>query len=69
MIGHRQALGMNMIGHKLPLGKNMIGHKAPLGDLAKMAVMTQDLAEKKKAGGLERAKRGNGYNQGGQYSG
>jgi hypothetical protein len=60
MIGHKQPLGTGMIGHKMPLGKGMIGHKAPLQHLAKMAEATQQLAERKKAGGLERAKRGMG---------
>jgi hypothetical protein len=69
MIGHKKSLGSAMLGHKMPLGKMMVGHKGPMEHLAKMAVATQELAEKKKSGGLERAKRGAGYNQGGQYSG
>lgn len=69
MIGHKKSLGNAMLGHKMSLGKMMVGHKAPMEHLAKMAVATQQLAEKKKAGGLERAKRGSGWNQGGQYSG
>lgn len=60
-------LGTGMLGHKMPLGKGMLGHKAPLADLAKMAVATQELAESKKAGGLERAKRGSGWKLG-QYA-
>ena len=69
MIGHRKPLGTGMIGHRRPLGKEMIGHKAPL--LAEMGVaqMTRKLDEQKKAGGLERAKRNQGWNQGGQYGG
>ena len=69
MIGHKQPLSTRMLGHKMPLGKGMMGHKRPL--LAEMGVaqMTRKLEEQKKAGGLERAKRGSGWNQGGQYSG
>jgi len=69
MIGHKQPLGTGMLGHKMPLGKNMIGHKAPMQHLAKMEMATQQLAEQKKAGGLERAKRGNGSNLGGYAGG
>lgn len=69
MIGHKQALSKKMMGHKMPLGKGMLGHKRPLlGEMA-VEVMTRKLDEQKKAGGLERAKRGAGWNQGGQYSG
>lgn len=69
MIGHKQPLSTHMLGSKAPLGVGMIGHKRPL--LGGMAVgeMTRKLEEQKKTGGLERSKRGSGYNQGGQYSG
>ena len=67
MIGYKKPLGMHMLGHKMPLGKGMLGHKEPLMHLAKVAVATQDLAEKKKAGGLERAVRGAGWKMG-QYA-
>ena len=60
MIGHKKTLGSGMIGHKMHLSGGMVGHKSPMEHLAKVAVMTQDLAEKKKSGGLERAKRGMG---------
>lgn len=69
MIGHKKSLGSAMIGHKMSLGKMMVGHKAPMEHLAKMEIATQQLAEKKKAGGLERAKRGAGYNSLGGYAG
>lgn len=68
MIGHKMPLGGNMIGHKMPLGKGMLGHKRVLGDMV-VATMTRKLEENKKAGGLERAKRNEGWNKGGQYSG
>lgn len=61
-------LGGKMIGHKQALGKGMMGHKRVLGDMV-VATMTRKLDQEKKAGGLERAKRGAGWNQGGQYSG
>lgn len=67
MIGYKQPLGMHMLGHKTPLGKAMLGHKEPLAHLAKVAILTQELAEKKKTGGLERAIRGVGWKMG-QYA-
>lgn len=67
MIGYKKSLGDAMLGYKKVLGKNMIGHRAPLIDLAKIDVMTRDLAEKKKVGGLEKAKRGSGWKLG-QYA-
>lgn len=69
MIGHKQPLSKKMIGHKMPLGKAMLGHKRPLLGEMVVADMTRKLEENKKMGGLERAKRGSGWNQGGQYSG
>ena len=56
-----------MIGFKKPLGKGMIGFKMPLSDIPNIDVMTRDLAEKKKMGGLEKAKRGSGWKLG-QYA-
>lgn len=68
MIGYKQALGSSMIGHKKPLGSSMIGYKKPLGEMA-VQLMTSELGQQKKSGGLERAKRNEGWNKGGQYSG
>ncbi len=56
MIGFKQPLGNSKIGFKKPLG-SMFGHKTPLSHIQKMDVQTQQLAENKKAGSLERAKR------------
>jgi hypothetical protein len=69
MLGHKKSLGNAMLGHKMPLGKTMLGHKAPMEHLAKLAAVTQQLGEKKKSGGLERAKRGAGWNSLGGYAG
>lgn len=60
MLGHKKALGYEMLGHRQPLGKNMLGYKSPMEHVPKMAEQTQKLAESKKTGGLERAKRGVG---------
>jgi hypothetical protein len=60
MLGHKQPLSNNMLGNKKPLESAMLGNKKPLFDNPKMNVQTQKLAEQKKVGGLERAKRGNG---------
>lgn len=69
MIGHKQPL-TKMLGHKSPLGVHQLGHKSPLGAMAKSEVLAREMeGGQKKGGGLERAKRGAGYNQGGQYSG
>ncbi len=67
MIGYKKALTNAMIGHKLALGKHMLGHKLALGDMPNISVMTRELGGHKKAGGLERAKRGGGW-QLGQYA-
>lgn len=64
-LGYKKPLGMGMMGYKRPLGKFMLGHKAPMADLMKMAEMTRELEQRKKANGLERARRGNGSNLGG----
>lgn len=60
MLGHKKPLGYEMLGHRQPLGKNMLGYKSPMEHLPKMNVQTQQLEQQKKAGSLERAKRGNG---------
>lgn len=57
MLGHKKPLGYEMLGHRAPLGKNMIGYKTPMEHLPKMVEAKQQLAEQKKIGGLERAKR------------
>lgn len=64
MLGSKKPLSYEMLGHKQPLGKNMLGHKSPMEHLPKMAEAKQQLAENKKIGGLERAKRGYGSNLG-----
>ena len=69
MIGHKQPLSAKMLGHKMPLGVGMLGHRRPLLGGMAVATMTRELAQEKKAGGLERAKRNSGWNQGGQYAG
>lgn len=69
MIGHKKPLGMKMMGYKKALGKAMLGSKMPLMEVLGVANMTRKLEQEKKSGGLERSKRGNGWNQGGQYSG
>lgn len=66
-LGYKKPLGMGMMGYKRPLGKFMLGHKAPMADLMKVAEMTRELEQRKKANGLERARRGNGSNLG-QYA-
>ena len=66
-LGYKKPLAMGMIGHKRPLGKSMIGHRMPMADLMKVAEMTRELEQRKKANGLERARRGNGSNLG-QYA-
>lgn len=67
MIGYKKSLGGSMMGYRKTLGKAMMGHRSPLLDLMKVDVMTRDMNEKKKTGGLERAKRGGGW-QLGQYA-
>jgi hypothetical protein len=67
MIGYKKSLGNSMMGYKKALGKHMMGHRSPLLDLAKIDIVTRDLEEKKKSGGLERAKRGSGWKMG-QYA-
>lgn len=69
MIGYKKPLGMKMLGHKKALGKAMLGSKMPLMEVLGVANMTRKLEQEKKSGGLERSKRGSGWNQGGQYSG
>lgn len=64
MLGHKKPLGYEMLGHRQPLGKNMLGYKSPMEHLPKMENANQKLAENKKIGGLERAKRGYGSNLG-----
>lgn len=64
MLGSKKPLGYEMLGHRQPLGKNMLGYKSALEHIPKMAEQTQQLAENKKTGGLERAKRGYGSNLG-----
>lgn len=66
-LGYKKPLAMGMMGYKRPLGKFMLGHKAPMADLMKVAEMTRELEQRKKANGLERARRGNGSNLG-QYA-
>ena len=66
-LGYKKPLAMGMMGYKRPLGKFMLGHKAPMADLMKVAEMTRELEQRKKANGLERARRGAGSNLG-QYA-
>lgn len=67
LVGYKKSLGNSMMGYKRALGKAMMGHRSPLSDLMKIDIVTRDLEEKKKSGGLERAKRGSGWRLG-QYA-
>ena len=67
MIGHKKSLvsSSDMIGYKAPLADKMFGYKKPLEGINKVRIeQNKEQDQMKKAGGLERARRGFGSNLG-----